>query len=56
MKATMNLNDIWPCSVSRLTRATIRSLSEEDFHELCRRIYRRARKHSANDRHPDELV
>ena len=52
----MKLNDIWPCPIGKPTHATIRQLSEEDFYELCRRVHRRARKHSPNDRHPDELV
>lgn len=52
----MKLNDIWPCSVSRLTGDTIRRLSEEDFYELCCRVHVRARIRNGNDRQADKLV
>ena len=56
VSSKLKLNDIWPVSTSRLTRALVASLPEEEFYELCRRVYQRERRNGNNARRAREIV
>jgi len=52
----LKLHDVWPRPLAKLTAKDVRSLTDREFFELCRLVYRRTRKRCSDDRHAKRLT